>query len=314
MGCLKLTYHDSRDRIEPLQILYRDGRKLCIDAGLNHLRGLLFGFNGYERDNEIYGEGNAYNFGDRIQDSRLGRFLSMDRFRADYPWNSPYSFADNSPLRYIDLGGKNPALPIVYAIYEGVVVAIEIVGSYFVAKEIQKNMPTTLYNSHNPGYDWQRKQEKEAQAFNAAKAIAISKIIQNNFNNDPDDFKDPKNRWGKGALVVGALVLLEQVQSELKRMEEMTKADIKKEEGKIAKLRSKDQGTLTDAEKLALTRAEQKRNQLGEKLQGVVDAMEKTKDLIDQEKLNQAVGADQAIPQDNLQSPQRPIEKVEIAR
>jgi hypothetical protein len=32
-----------------------------------------FGFNGMEQDNEVQGQGNAYDFGARIYDSRLGR-------------------------------------------------------------------------------------------------------------------------------------------------------------------------------------------------------------------------------------------------
>ena len=39
-----------------------------------------FGFQGQEAENEIWGEGNAYDFGARIYDARIGRFLSVD------PW------------------------------------------------------------------------------------------------------------------------------------------------------------------------------------------------------------------------------------
>ena len=35
-----------------------------------------YGFNGMENDNEVYGERNAIDFGARIYDSRLGRWLS----------------------------------------------------------------------------------------------------------------------------------------------------------------------------------------------------------------------------------------------
>lgn len=36
-----------------------------------------FGFNGKESDTETYGEGNAYDFGARIYDARLGRWMSV---------------------------------------------------------------------------------------------------------------------------------------------------------------------------------------------------------------------------------------------
>lgn len=64
-----------------------------------------FGFNGKLKDNEVYGEGNAYSFEYRIYDPRMGRFLSVDPLTWKYPWNSPFCFAENDVLRYIDLEG-----------------------------------------------------------------------------------------------------------------------------------------------------------------------------------------------------------------
>ena len=48
-----------------------------------------YGFNGKEKDNELYGEGNAYDFGARINDPRLGRWLSLDPLAAKYPPAAP---------------------------------------------------------------------------------------------------------------------------------------------------------------------------------------------------------------------------------
>jgi RHS repeat-associated protein len=48
-----------------------------------------FGFNGKEMDNEVKGSGNQYDYGFRIYDPRLGRFLSVDPLSKSYPWNSP---------------------------------------------------------------------------------------------------------------------------------------------------------------------------------------------------------------------------------
>lgn len=67
-----------------------------------------FGFNGMEKDDETYGNGNAYDFGARIYDSRLVRFMSIDPAFMDYPMWSPYLFAANSPIRYIDVDGYGP--------------------------------------------------------------------------------------------------------------------------------------------------------------------------------------------------------------
>ena len=67
-----------------------------------------YGFQGQEKDDEIKGEGNSLDFGARIHDPRLGRFLSVDPDAVKYPFMSPYCFAANSPIRMIDLDGRGP--------------------------------------------------------------------------------------------------------------------------------------------------------------------------------------------------------------
>src|SRR5690606_14874858 len=68
--------------------------------------GFRFGFNGMEKDNEMKGIGNSLDFGARMLDSRLGRWLSLDSLAAKYPGLSPYNFVANSPIRFIDPDGK----------------------------------------------------------------------------------------------------------------------------------------------------------------------------------------------------------------
>jgi RHS repeat-associated protein len=65
-----------------------------------------YGFQGMENDNETSGNGNAYDFGARIYDSRLGRFMTIDPAAQEYPAFSDYSFVANSPLQYIDPDGR----------------------------------------------------------------------------------------------------------------------------------------------------------------------------------------------------------------
>ena len=64
-----------------------------------------FGFNGQEKDDEIKGGGNQYDYGFRIYDPRLVRFLSVDPLTKSYPELTPYQFASNSPIWAIDLDG-----------------------------------------------------------------------------------------------------------------------------------------------------------------------------------------------------------------
>ncbi|WP_346320983.1 RHS repeat-associated core domain-containing protein [Chitinophaga sp. YIM B06452] len=64
-----------------------------------------YGFNGKENDNEVKGEGNQQDYGMRIYDPRIGKFLSVDPITAQYPMLTPYQFASNTPLQAIDLDG-----------------------------------------------------------------------------------------------------------------------------------------------------------------------------------------------------------------
>jgi RHS repeat-associated protein len=64
-----------------------------------------YGFNGKENDNEVKGTGNQQDYGMRIYDTRLGRFLSTDPITREYPELTPYQFASNTPIQAIDLDG-----------------------------------------------------------------------------------------------------------------------------------------------------------------------------------------------------------------
>jgi len=64
-----------------------------------------FGFNGKENDNEVKGIGNQQDYGMRIYDPRLGKFLSVDPLASEFAWNSPYSYAENGPIWATDLDG-----------------------------------------------------------------------------------------------------------------------------------------------------------------------------------------------------------------
>lgn len=65
-----------------------------------------YGFNGKEKDAEVKGEGNSYDYGFRIYDPRIGKFLSVDPLASKYPGITPYAFVANSPLMYVDLDGR----------------------------------------------------------------------------------------------------------------------------------------------------------------------------------------------------------------
>jgi len=64
-----------------------------------------FGFNGKENDDEVYGDGNFQDYGMRMYDTRICRFVSVDPLTSEYPWYSPYQFAGNKPIWAMDLDG-----------------------------------------------------------------------------------------------------------------------------------------------------------------------------------------------------------------
>ncbi|RFS21146.1 hypothetical protein DVR12_17580 [Chitinophaga silvatica] len=64
-----------------------------------------YGFNGKENDNEVKGEGNQQDYGMRVYDPRIGKFLSVDPLAKSYPFNSVYAYAENSPINFVDLDG-----------------------------------------------------------------------------------------------------------------------------------------------------------------------------------------------------------------
>jgi RHS repeat-associated protein len=68
--------------------------------------GHRYGYNGKENDNEVKGEGNQQDYGARIYDPRVGRWLSVDPLMIKYPSLSPYNSVANSPIFYVDPDGR----------------------------------------------------------------------------------------------------------------------------------------------------------------------------------------------------------------
>ena len=59
-----------------------------------------------EKDNEINVTGGSYDFGARIYDSRLGRWLSLDPQAAKQPDSSPFKSFNNNPIIFVDPEGE----------------------------------------------------------------------------------------------------------------------------------------------------------------------------------------------------------------
>ena len=63
-----------------------------------------FGFNDKENNGDISNDN--YDFGARIYDARLGRWLAVDPYSSKYESISPYNFCNNIPIKFIDPNGK----------------------------------------------------------------------------------------------------------------------------------------------------------------------------------------------------------------
>ena len=64
-----------------------------------------YGFQGQERDDEIKGAGNSYNYEYRMHDPRIGRFFACDPLEPKYAYNSPYAFSENVVINAVELEG-----------------------------------------------------------------------------------------------------------------------------------------------------------------------------------------------------------------
>jgi len=80
------------------------GREFEADTVDNY----RFGFNGFEDDNEVSGQGNSYTTLYRQYDPRLGRWKSLDPAMAKYPGQSPYVTFNNNPIFWTDPFGDDP--------------------------------------------------------------------------------------------------------------------------------------------------------------------------------------------------------------
>jgi RHS repeat-associated protein len=95
-----------------------------------------YGFNGKENDNEVKGgEGLQQDYGFRVYDPRIGKFLSVDPLTKEYPWNSTYAFAENDVISCIDLEGAEKLVrTFAYSISDGKTVS-KVISNEYVKKE-----------------------------------------------------------------------------------------------------------------------------------------------------------------------------------
>jgi RHS repeat-associated protein len=106
MGCLKLSYYEQTE----LKIISSKKVLTLNKTEKNNRSSYLYGFNGKEQDKETSST-TTYDYGFRIYNPALGRFLSVDPLIKNFPWWTPYQFAGNTPVQAVDLDGLEILLP-----------------------------------------------------------------------------------------------------------------------------------------------------------------------------------------------------------
>ncbi len=137
-----------------------------------------YGFNGMLKDDDMHGEGNAYDFNARLYNSRLGVFLGVDPLVRKYPFQSPYSAFNLNPIIFVDpsgMGGdyygeyqKNPKTGKTELVITGYVDTGKESANRLFIKDPKANDKTENRIEHDGGYyqmemipsDWYTSEEK----------------------------------------------------------------------------------------------------------------------------------------------------------
>ena len=83
---------------------------MCIGKRAEDKKGCTghyrYGFNGKEKDEDgEWGSNTHYDYGFRIYNPSIGKFLSVDPLTMSFPELTPYQYASNRPIDGIDLDG-----------------------------------------------------------------------------------------------------------------------------------------------------------------------------------------------------------------
>ena len=132
-----------------------------------------YGFNGKEKDSEIKVKGNSYDFGTRIHDPRLGRWLSSDIITK--PFISPYNYSSNDPLNYLDPNGEDN----IHFYY--VITRTYVDGKLINAKPIKFSV---IERNNEPNIFVHHKVELRFDGVGSAEKATVSKQIDTRFYPD----------------------------------------------------------------------------------------------------------------------------------
>lgn len=134
-----------------------------------------YGFNGQEKDDEMKGDGNSLDYGERIYDPRIAKFLSIDPKSNDYPFLSLYQFASNSPIAGIDIDG----LEFYYAADGSLIgqigdnTQVRVVDS----KDVKAVNGWVIWANGTDNADYKAKAENNANQFSTALGVSQEQLL-----------------------------------------------------------------------------------------------------------------------------------------
>lgn len=128
------TITDNND-IEPLQSnhYYPFGMRFNQSAAYTAGTENNYLYNGKELQEDLGLD--WYDYGARFYDAAIARFSTVDPKAEDYNFQSPYVYAANNPIRFIDKNGENPLWAIMAtkgAIGAAIDVAVQVTSNYVI--------------------------------------------------------------------------------------------------------------------------------------------------------------------------------------
>ncbi len=149
-----------------------------------------FGFNSFEKDDEVNGVGGHISWGDYGYNPKTIRRFGKDPFEAKYPWRSPYSVHGNNPILHKEIDGRDYA---VYVNHETKTIIVK-ATFYTVCDNVSDYnsalSATTFWNEQSGKYQYMVGTGEEAQYYDIHFELNVQEVdnprAQANFDRTPE--------------------------------------------------------------------------------------------------------------------------------
>jgi len=169
------------------------------------------GFSGMEKDDEMHGAtGTSYDFGARLYDPKVGRWLSIDPLASKYPSQSPYNFVGNNPVLFVDCDGMDYGI---YIDHNNKTIVIR-ANVYHTSRDAERTQAAVNHwNTAGDGFVYQVTDPTSGKVTEYAVSYELTAIETNipfaeadrdaegnSFSAMPDDFEGFSDKAGGAAL------------------------------------------------------------------------------------------------------------------